>query len=198
MVISLLLLVCCCMGSVTGTCVGHSRNLDPQQCAAWQTFFDGSTGVAWRPIKNCTTSTTNNRDDPCICSKNVVCEGTDITEIILPAQGLSNVIADSLRKLTGLKRLDLSDNYRLGGQFPDFLESLPNLTYLDLSHCKLRGQVRAWDFSHYTYCSIGGKSNRYCDPVPKEVISGCNKTAIDTGLFPCNNELATVVPAKTV
>ena len=67
--------VCCAGGGAAEPCVGHSRNLDPEQCGAWQTFFDGATGVAWRPIEGCTTPSTNNRNDPCICSKNVVCEG---------------------------------------------------------------------------------------------------------------------------
>ena len=113
-----------------------------------------------------------------------MCEGSDITEIHLPEQGLSNVLADSLQYLTALKVLDLSNNHELSGQFPDFLNRMTALTHLDISNCKLRGRVLAWNYTQYAFCSIGGRGNRYCDPVPTEAL-GCNRTAIVQSRIPC-------------
>ncbi|KQJ88573.1 receptor-like kinase TMK4 [Brachypodium distachyon] len=71
----------------------------------------------------------------------IVCSsGKDLIIVNLPKRNLSGTISPAFAKLTGLQKLDLSDNH-LTGEIPEDLATMPNLNLFDVTNNNLSGEL---------------------------------------------------------
>ena len=103
----------------------------PEERAALVALYQATNGANWAHSDNWLS------DAPVASWYGVVTDdGDHVTELNLPANGLSGPIPD-LSALTSLTRLSLQTN-QLRGPVPD-LSALTSLIWLDLGHNQLRG-----------------------------------------------------------
>ncbi len=120
--------------------------------------------------------------------------GGRVTELQLPRSGRSanGSIPPELGLLTGLRKLELSDNEGLTGPIPAELGNLTNLTELLLNDSAFSGPIPAELGNLSNLKELNLASNRLSGPVPAELGNLTNLTL----LYLDNNQLSGELPSQ--
>ena len=125
-------------------------------------FYDTTDGDNWH-------NNTNWKDPnvPVCDWYGVTVENGHVTKLILNSNKLAGEIPKDLQNLTKLKELNLSANYRGGGNLhgsiPPEIGNLSDLEYLNLEDCKLTGEIPAQlgQLTNLKYLNLNGRRHFY-------------------------------------
>ncbi|XP_023545033.1 probable LRR receptor-like serine/threonine-protein kinase At5g10290 [Cucurbita pepo subsp. pepo] len=106
--------------------------------------FQGQALIELKKALNATESqlTSWNADhiNPCSSWSNIICNGNNVTKILLSTMGLTGTMSPSIVVLKSLSTLNLKGNY-ITGEIPEDFGNLTNLVTLDLENNSLTGRI---------------------------------------------------------
>ncbi|XP_022942581.1 probable LRR receptor-like serine/threonine-protein kinase At5g10290 isoform X2 [Cucurbita moschata] len=106
--------------------------------------FQGQALIELKKALNATGSqlTSWNADhiNPCSSWSNIICNGNNVTKILLSTMGLTGTLSPSIVVLKSLSTLNLKGNY-ITGEIPEDFGNLTNLVTLDLENNSLTGRI---------------------------------------------------------
>lgn len=95
-------------------------------------------------------------------------EGT-VSKIHFPSNFLMGEFPMELSKLTDLETLDVFNNGKLTGGFPEFLIGLPKISFIALHYCGLQGQLPTWLGDLKSLKSLVLSNNEFTGSLPSSL-----------------------------
>ncbi|CAI9101454.1 OLC1v1038784C1 [Oldenlandia corymbosa var. corymbosa] len=132
--------------------------------------------------------------DPCGSNwEGIVCNGTQVTSLMLAGQGISGNSISDVTGLTHLQYLDLSNNVGLRATLPPSISNLQNLTILVLVGCSFFGPIPDSIGSLPNLIYISLNSNGFTGPIPASIGNLANLSWLDLS----DNKLNGTIPVSS-